>query len=101
MIMAIVTLMPLGLAVKRVWGDPQWVVYHPSPAPAPELEVNSRSQIVVGDTFSYLSAVRANMTGMSHMWHGYFGGSFLSFCLSPSCKIFEDYFILIKNNQAN
>ena len=27
----------------------------------------------------YLSAVRANMTGMSHMWQGYFGGSFLSF----------------------
>ena len=28
---------------------------------------------------SYLSAVRANMTGMSHIWQGYFGGSFLSF----------------------
>ena len=30
-----------------------------------------------------LRAVRANMTGMSHMWHGYLGGSFFSFFTLP------------------
>ena len=62
--MAIVILMP---GCDKGLGDPQWGVVYP---------------YITHD--SYLSAVRANMTGMSHMWHGYFGGSFLSFCLSPS-----------------